>query len=452
MVLKIGIVGGGATGLTAGYELVKKGHDVTVFESLAEVGGLVRGIKVGTQLLERFYHHIFTSDNDLINLIEEVGLGADLHWYKPTNAFYTNRHLYPFTTPIDLLLFKELSFSQRIALGLLVYKARLVNDWHQLEQITAKDWLISKAGQAVYDRVWGPLLYFKFDVDAEKISAAWLWNKFKLRGSTRGKGQSRELLGYMTGSFTRVYEKLALEITGRGGQILNQKPVNRIFLNSAQKITVCSNEYQEDFDKVIVTLAPVEFLKLVPDLPSIDRRKLEQIQYKANICMLLQLNQSLSPYYWSSVAQTDLPFVAMVEHTNLVPKDQYDGVILYLSRYLDANDPLFSETDETIQSIFFMGLKQVFPEWEGVKTVRNMVITRARYSQPVIPLNYSQIRPTFQTAIPGLFMANMAQIYPEDRGQNYAIRIGKEVAECVSQKRETSFNNQQSIGKCASSS
>lgn len=451
MVLKIGIVGGGITGLSAGYELVKKGHDVTVFESMAEVGGLVSGIKIGTLSLERFYHHIFTSDNDLINLIEELGLGADLHWYKPTNAFYTNHHLYPFTTPVDLLLFKELSFPQRLALGLLVYKARLVKDWHQLEQITAKDWLIDKAGQAVYEKVWGPLLYFKFDVDAEKVAAAWLWNKFKLRGSTRGKGQSRELLGYLTGSFTRVCEKLALEITGRGGKILNQKPVNRIFLNSAQKIIVCSNGYQQDFDKVIVTLAPAEFLKLVPTLPSLDRCKLEQIQYKANICMLLQLNQSLSPYYWSSVAQTNLPFVAMVEHTNLVPQDQYGGVILYLSRYLDAKDPLFSETDEKIQSIFFTGLQQVFPDWESEQTVQNMIITRARYSQPVIPLNYSQIRPTYQTAIPGLFMANMAQIYPEDRGQNYAIRIGKEVAECVSQKQETSFNNQ-AVGKYASSS
>ena len=45
--------------------------------------------------------------------------------------------------------------------------------------------------------------------------------------------------------------------------------------------------------------------------------------------------------------------------------------------------------------------------------------------------NYSKLLPPLQTPVPGLYSACMAQIYPEDRGQNYAIRIGREAADAI---------------------
>ncbi len=198
--MNICIVGAGATGLVAANELVKKGHKVSVFEEENQHGGLVNTLEVGNEKLEVFYHHIFTNDVEIIKLIEELELSSELMWLEPKNSIYINRKLYPFTSPVDLLLFKELSFIDRIRMGLLVFKAKFIKDWSQLENMSSKDWIIKNAGKNVYEKVWGPLLSSKFDYDADDISGTWIWNKFKLRGSTRGKNINKELLGYIKGT------------------------------------------------------------------------------------------------------------------------------------------------------------------------------------------------------------------------------------------------------------
>jgi protoporphyrinogen oxidase len=77
--MKIGIIGSGATGLVAGWELARWGHAVRVLERESFIGGLSNAVSVGEESLERFYHHhLFTSDSQMVELIEELGLGAEL--------------------------------------------------------------------------------------------------------------------------------------------------------------------------------------------------------------------------------------------------------------------------------------------------------------------------------------------------------------------------------------
>ena len=61
-----------------------------------------------------------------------------------------------------------------------------------LESQTAMDWLMKRAGRDSYHKIWEPLLASKFDEDADLVSATWIWNKFKLRGASRGKNISKE--------------------------------------------------------------------------------------------------------------------------------------------------------------------------------------------------------------------------------------------------------------------
>lgn len=159
--MNIGIVGAGATGLVAAYELVKKGHKVSIFEADKQHGGLVNTITVGNEKLEVFYHHIFTNDIEIIKLVEELNLSSELMWLEPKNSIYINRKLYPFTSPLDLLRFKELSFIDRIRMGLLVFKARFIKDWSQLENMSSKDWIIENAGKNVYEKGLGTAFEFK---------------------------------------------------------------------------------------------------------------------------------------------------------------------------------------------------------------------------------------------------------------------------------------------------
>ena len=431
--MKIAIIGAGPTGLTAAHELLKKGHQVTIYEKEAQVGGLIKPRIIGRTKLEQFYCHIFVSDKDLLELISELGLTDKLRWIEPHNAIYCNNSLFPFSTPKDLLMFSELSIIERIKLGLLAIRARLVKDWKKLDKISAKEWIIKNAGQKVYDLVWGPLLSAKFDLDAEKISAAWLWNKLKLRGSSRGKSMSKEMLGYFKGSFASVYEKLAETILKNGGKILLSRKINLIQSNEHYKIEIDSNGMKETFDKVISTLPPRELSKLGVNFTGEYAQQVKQIKYKSNICMLLEMREELSPYYWISIADEEFPFVSVIEHTNLYNDPNYRCHLVFVSRYLDESNPLFTNSEDRIKELFYTYLKKMFPRFNEDSIIKSS-ITRAIYAQPVTIIGYNDICPALLTSIPNLYMATMAQIYPEDRGQNYAVRIGKQVASLIEEK------------------
>lgn len=425
--MKIGIVGGGPTGLAAGYKLARNGHKVVVFEREESCGGLTGTVTVGDQELEKFYHHIFTSDEAVINLLEDLHLSEALFWKTPVSGLHTGNRLYPFTSPLDLLRFNELSPAARVALGLLVFRARMVKDWHTMEKITAREWVIKKAGAGVYEKVWGPLLSAKFDRDADRISAVWLWNKFKLRGSTRDKVTGPEKFGYLQGSFGLLYNKLAARIKQTGGQVHCLQEVKRIIPQNDGSLLVETPAGRERFARVIVTAAPEIMLNMVDGFPAEYVSRLKKIQYKANLCLMLELSRPLSPYYWISVTDPCSPFVAVIEHTNLVPAADYGAHIVYLSRYLDADDELYRAPDDRVIKIFTEYLKKLFPSWNKASLKRTRLY-RARYAQPVVVTGYGEIVPGYETPIDHLYLACMAQIYPEDRGQNYSIKTGLEIA------------------------
>ncbi|HHX17939.1 MAG TPA: NAD(P)/FAD-dependent oxidoreductase [Clostridium sp.] len=428
--MNVCIIGAGATGLVAANELVKKGHKVTIFEAEEKHGGLVETLTIGNEKLEVYYHHIFTNDVEIINLIEELDLSSNLMWLEPKNSIYINRKLYSFTSPMDLLLFKELSFFERIKMGMLVFKAKFIKDWKELENISSKDWIIKNAGKNVYEKVWGPLLNSKFDYDSDKISGTWIWNKFKLRGSTRGKNLNKELLGYMKGSFGVLYDKLVEKIIQADGKIHYSSPVDRIDSQEDKTLNVYSNGKSYNFDRVIVTTSPEIFNKMNAPITKEYKDKLSKIKYKANICAILELTEKLSDYYWITIAEEDFPFVLLIEQTNLVTDADYGSHIIYLSRYLDQKHELYLMSDEEIEREFIKYLKVMFPNWDESK-IKKMHISRTSYSQPVVVQQYSKILPELKTPVENLFLASMAQIYPEDRGQNYAVRLGKQVADMV---------------------
>lgn len=423
------IIGHGLTGLVAAMRLAEAGKSVYLADSAATSGGLAADVPIGHTSVERIYHHCFASDTHLIELLESLGLADSLHWHKPANGLLSGGMLYPFTTPFDLLAFRPVTLPDRIRTGLTVLAAKRVKHWQKLEQTSAAEYLIKKAGRSAYERLWRPLLVSKFGDDAERVSAVWIWNKFKLRGASRD-GLKDEMLGYMDGGFGCLTDALTARLAKHGAVLRTDETVEAIRESKESGFEIATAKGVHRAARVIGAVAAPVFDQLTASLDlGAYRAKLQQAEYKANICLLLAFDAPVSPYYWTTVCD-DLPFVVLVEQTNLIDATRYGTHLLYLSRYLDAGDALWHASDTDITARFEDALFNVFPAskpaYRGV-----VALTKSRFAQPVVPLHYSALKPDIATPAQGLFLAGMSQIYPEDRGLNYAVRLGIEAADLV---------------------
>jgi protoporphyrinogen oxidase len=421
----VAIIGAGVTGLSAADELSRRGARCTVYERDAIVGGLAGSFPVNGAYLEKFYHHLFTSDTAMAALIARLGLGDKLEWLPTSNSYYANR-IYRLSTPLDLLKFDRLTLWERVRVGLLYLRTMFIRDWLPLEGITAKEWLIKMAGEGVYRNMWEPLLRSKFGRYSDQVAAVWIWNKLKLRGSSRGKAQE-ERLGYVRGGFQQVIAAWERELRGRGVEFLLNAPAEEIPIAEGRALGVVSRGAFRPFDQVLVTTAPELFAQLAPGLPADYRARLAEIKYLANVCLVLRLDRSLSTTYWLNIGDPSIPFTGVIEHTNMQRPAEYGGAhLVYISRYLDPEDEAYQLPAEALLESYLPHLQKMFRgfsrEW-----VKQVWAWRERYTQPVIGLHYSQRKPSYRTPIPNLWFSSMAHVYPEDRGMNYAVVGGQKV-------------------------
>jgi protoporphyrinogen oxidase len=427
---EVTIVGGGFTGLAAAYELARHGVQVAVVECEAEPGGLASAFDVGGERLDRFYHHWFTSDREIMDLIGELGL-TDRVQVSPTNTgiFYANS-FFRLSTPWDLLKFKPLGLADRLRLGLLALRARRVGDWQQLESLSAREWLIALGGENVFRVVWEPLLKGKFGPHADDVSAVWFWNKLKLRGGSRGRG-GEERLAYLRGGFVALADALVAQIRALGGRVDLGARVERIHPENGTWHaftsigTIASR-------RVIATPALPLVARLISDwAPPSYLEQLRAIRYIGNVCMVLVLDRPLSQTYWLNVNDPSFPFVGVIEHTNFERPESYGGQhIVYLSKYLPTDDLLYALDADAFLDYALPYLRRMFPTLQR-SWVRQHHLWRAEWSQPVVVKHYGRLIPPTDGPEEGFHLASMAQIYPEDRGTNYAVREGRKVGRHV---------------------
>ena len=425
------VIGAGFTGLSAGYELARRGIRATVLEKDDAIGGLAGTFQVGGARLERFYHHWYTSDAHVMELIHELGADECVLPRSPgTGMFYANR-IYRLTTPLDLLRFKPLSLLGRIRLGLLLLRAGRVKEWRPLEAQTAEEWLKRLCGEQGYRVVWEPLLRGKFGALAAEVSAVWIWNKLKLRGGSRGKGGG-EVLAYFRGGFGALLDRMVAVIEEAGGEVRTRCPAQSLAVDDGRVAAVGTPAGQVEADAVIATPALPIIADLVEPHAEPDyAARLRRIQYLANICLVLQLDRRLTDTYWLNVNDVSFPFVGVVSHTNLEPSETYGGThIVYLSKYLPASDALYSTSPDDYLEFCLPHLQRMFPEFQR-SWVQSHNVWRAPYAQPVVVRHYSKLIPAYESPLRGLRLASMAQIYPEDRGTNYAVREGRAAARAV---------------------
>jgi len=433
--MRIGIVGGGIAGLTAGHRLTQAGHHVTVYESSSTLGGQAGTFPIAGTRLEFYYHHIFQSDRAAVSLIDELGLSEKMAWLPSKVGYFCKDKIYDFVTPMDLIRFKPLPFLSRILLGLQTLWLQRFGDWRKLERITAKEWVLRWGGRAIYDTIWGALLRAKYGEYADSVSMAWLWGKLAVRRSLKGEGVVRETLGYMMGSYQELTDALAEAIRIGGGQVHTSSPVRRVLVDDGQakglSVEHDGTVSEHAFDAVIMTVANPIVLEIAPVLSDPYRAKLADVQYQGALVLVLQMSESLSPIYWLNLPEADIPLVGAIEHTNYVDAEHYGGSrILYLSNYVDPEGERFSADKDSLLSLYTPYIRRINPSFDP-SWVQQSWLFRDQYGQPVIGTDYSQRIPDHRTPIANLYLANTTQIYPEDRGINSSVRLGRGISEIV---------------------
>ena len=420
--MTIAILGGGAMGLTLAYRLAQAGQAVEVIERSAEPGGLAAGFRIGGASLEKFYHHLFGTDRAVAALIAELGLGDRLLWLHPETSVLYGGRMYPLDSPAAVLRFRPLSPPDRLRLGAATAYLKLEGNYHRLERTTAAAWLQRWMGREPYRVVWEPLLRSKFGAYAEHILMSWMWARLHYRTSA---------LGYLRGGFQALYDCLVERIEQLGGRVALGETVRRIAPRPGGGFDVQTDLRLDDYAAVISTAPTRTTLGLVEGLPEDFRRRYDWgLAYGAH-CVIVELDRRLMRPYWLNINDPGFPFLAAVEHTNLLPPEDYGGRhLLYLGNYLPHEDPLFRRPDAEVVAEFTAALPRLNPRFRP-DWVTGSHVFKAPYTQPIVTADFLAHLPPHRTPLHGLYLANMFQVYPQDRGQNYSIAMAERVARLV---------------------
>ncbi len=427
--MKIGIVGAGVAGMTAAYRLVKAGHEVEIFEASGYAGGLAAGFPVAGTTLEKYYHHIFTSDTCIREMVDELGIRGSLHWLTSQMGFTYKGKLYPFGTPMQLLKFTPLPFLDRIRFGLLALYLGKVDDWKKYESITGYEWMKKHSSPALLRVIWEPLLKGKFGKFYDKVAMAWLWARIHTRASSR-KG-SEEKLGYFKGGFEVFHKALAAAIEKAGVQIHFNQPITRVLTEKGKFKGLEVADQVKTYDRLIFAAATPIFLKTCKELPTDYVKRVTQLDFLGAQCLILVMKQKFSDMYWINISDADIPILALIEHTNFAPGDWYQGKhLMYVGNYLPQDHKYFKMKKEEIFAELLPHLQKINPAFNE-SWLEEYYLFQDLYAQPVVPLHYSEVKPTYETPIENVFLANMALVYPEDRGTNFAVDVGNKVARLI---------------------
>jgi protoporphyrinogen oxidase len=425
--MHVGIIGGGITGLTTAYYLLKAGHQATIYEAAPEVGGLASAVQVQGVWVDKFYHCILPSDVALLSLVEELGMGENIYWQETEMGFLYRDRLYPLTTPMDLLRFSAISLTDRLRLGITGLYARHLKDWRALERVTARDWLIRICGERAFNTIWKPLLVFKFGDRWQEAPATYLWARVKRQGTTHKGRSSKELLAYVRGGFKGIIGTLAQTVRQMGGTIHTGTKVDRIETTGGQATGLTVHGQLQAFDKVVSTVPVTQFLKIVDPAVLGDAFRHDGVAYQGAVNTLLVLKEPLTRYYWLPAVESGVSFAGIVETTNLIRREDLGGIsLVYLVNYVPQTDPLFKADADGLIERSVGELSRVFPSFNPGQVLESHV-HRAAFVEPVWTVNFSDRLPRRALLGDTLFVLTTAQLYPEINS----------TSNCVSQVRES---------------
>lgn len=429
------IIGGGLAGLTAAYHIVKAGHRVTVVEQTGDFGGLAASEALEGHTVEKFYHFICRTDSHLTALVEELGIGGQLEWRHSRTAFFYNGRLYNFGTPKDLLSFSPIPFSQRIRFGLHILGSRHRRDWHKLDRIGGKDWLVQHVGEHAYRVIWEPLLRVKFGEYHDRISAAWIWQRIWRVARSRRSLVARECFGYLRDGCSSLFDALLIHLQ-------KDEKVHLMLNTSAEKLKVdgsraCGVYVNGQFlasDFVLSTIALPGVQQLLPEVEFGNYREELNIPFIGIVCARLSLTNPLTSCFWLNINDPRISFNGIIEQTNLNEHWRTAGLnIAYIPFYLPTSLPRYDYSDEALLDEYVPMLRLINSEFD-ISWIKEFKVFRAAHAQPICMTDFAGHIPSHRTPIKAFFVTDATQFYPEDRTMSAVVDQASKVSRLIIQE------------------
>jgi protoporphyrinogen oxidase len=421
--VKILIAGAGVMGLAAALDLLEEGHEVELFEAAERPGGLAGSFDFGGVRAEKFYHFLCGGDVEYFRWLDRLGLSKRLQWRRTSMAVFRDERLYPFGDPLSLLRFSPLSPKSRLRYGLHVLSARSRTEWKDLENVSAREWLLAGAGEEAYRVVWEPLLRQKFAEETDRISAAWIWSRIHRLASSRSR-LFQEWLGFLDGGSDTFIDALVGAIAAKGGRIHCRSPVEKLYLEGSRVVgaRVSGGDHAAD---ALVSTIPLSFLlRIAPDLPEDYRRQAVDLPNVGVRCIVLKLTRPLTPYFWINV-NDDLPICGLIEYTNLNGMEAFSGsTLLYSPLYVPASHPRYGSPADQVLQETLDSIARILPRFDRA-TVLDYRLFREPFAQPVCPVGFTSRLAPLRTPVENLVAADTTHLLPHDRSISDSLALSR---------------------------
>ncbi|MDQ6767265.1 MAG: NAD(P)/FAD-dependent oxidoreductase [Candidatus Eremiobacteraeota bacterium] len=423
------IVGGGMLGLTLARRLAKAGQAVTLFEAAPSLGGLASAWQLGDVTWDRHYHVTLLSDSALRSVLSELKLERELRWVNTKTGFYTDGRLYSMSNIAEFLSFPPLGIVDKARLAATILHASRLKRWQELEEMTVSEWLTRLSGRRTFEKIWLPLLRAKLGDNYRQTSAAFIWAVIARMYAARRTGLKKEMFGYVPGGYARVLERFEQVLHEDGVRIELAQPIASVQSESAQRVRIdFRSGHSERFDRVVLTTPAPIAAAVCPQLNADEVARLRGIQYQGIVCASLLLRRPLAGYYVTNITDAWVPFTAVIEMSALVDRRHFGGnSLVYLPKYLPADDPGFAVPDEQIETGFLHALERMYPSFSR-DDVLCFRISRARYVLPISTLGYSKRLPPVVTSVPGVFAVNSAHIVNGTLNVNETVQLANATA------------------------
>lgn len=411
-------------GLTLAKRLAESGQRVTLLEAAAEIGGLASAWSLGDFNWDRHYHVTLLSDQCTRQMLRDLGLEQDMRWVETKTGFFIDGKLYSLSSSWEFLRFPPLNLLEKLRLGCTIFRASQIRNWRPLEKILVADWLRKWSGAGTFHKLWLPLLQAKLGPAYEKVSAVFIWATIARMYRARQTGLKKEMFGYLPGGYARVLNQYAEQLSQAGVEVQCTSPIARVTQHEDGGVQIdLANGDCHEYDYAVLTTPSPAIADLCPQLSSIEQQSHQQIEYLGILCVSVVLKKPLSPYYVTNITDSWVPFTAVIEMTALVDSSELAGHhLVYLPRYVDANDPAWQWSDATLEEKFLAALGKMYPHFERTDVLKFRV-SRVKQVMALPTLNYSERLPSITTSLPNVFAVNSAQIIKGTLNVNEVIEV-----------------------------